>query len=381
MNATSPLAAMIWKELREGLKWAALALLLTAGAVIFVLANHRGFGPGHTQYRGVGSPILADDFQAVTIIASAVTALLLSLAQTMPEKRLDKWAFLVHRPVSRTRLLLGKIIAGLILYAIAVGVPFLGAILWVATPGHVPAPFEPAMALPGVADLLAGVMYYFAGMLIGLREARWYGSRVLPIGLAITASVAVFAVPAFWQALLVILGVTAVLAVAAWGSFVAGGHYAPQPRVAKTALGIAVFAGVVLLGGAGVAMLAGMLSAQRDEWVYTNYAVSPKGKIYRYTQRQSGTSATVTVTDPAGNPVAQYPQSVDAAAFHTTMQSTPSAGMWVGKQQSIAGVFRSYRRAERYSLTLSPGQEEAWYYVMSKGHVVGYDARDSRVIG
>ena len=41
------------------------------------------------------------------------------------------------------------------------------------------------MALPWLADVLTGLVYYFAGMLTAQREARWYGSRCLGLAAAL----------------------------------------------------------------------------------------------------------------------------------------------------------------------------------------------------
>ena len=102
--------------------------------------------------------------------------------QVHNERRPDLWAFLIHRPMTRTGIFLGKAMAGLGLYALVVGLPLLGFIVWARLPGHVAAPFELAMLRPVAAYFLAGIRYYFAGMLSDLRQARWYASRVLGAG-------------------------------------------------------------------------------------------------------------------------------------------------------------------------------------------------------
>src|SRR5262249_35900417 len=92
---------------------------------------------------------------------------------------------------------------------------------------------------------------YFAGMLVAQREARWYGSRCLGLAAGFFGSILVWVLPEFWQALVAIVALGGVVAVAAWGSFLAGGAYAPQPRLAKVALALTFLAGLSALGLTG----------------------------------------------------------------------------------------------------------------------------------
>ena len=98
------------------------------------------------------------------------------------ERQRDLWAFLVHRPATRTQIFLGKILAGVTLYLLAAGLPLAVYLIWMLTPGHVAAPLEWAMLQPAAVLFLSGILYYFAGLLTGLRQARWYASRALGLG-------------------------------------------------------------------------------------------------------------------------------------------------------------------------------------------------------
>lgn len=368
--------AMIWKEFRENLKWAALGFLATAGALAFAITQHKG---GLSRdYLGMGSPLSNDMFQAATMICSAVVALLLGLVQVLPEKQLDKWAFLVHRPVSRTQLLAGKVITGLTLYALAVGVPFACAAVWAAAPGNVPAPFEPGLLLPVVADFLAGTVYYFAGMVIALREARWYASRVLAAGLAVLCSFVVVLAPEFWHALLAIVVAATVLAIATWGNFISGGNYRPQPRPAKAALGIAVLTGIVLLGAVAISMLAQLLPQSQHEFEYSNYTVDDQGRIIRWTQRGQ---RLVSVTDPAGQPIPEYAGVTDLQAFYQRLRGQLSVALWLGGTEAMVSRLSSYRRANDMFFQLNVPSEHRWYYLHDKRYVVGYSPSNRNLVG
>src|SRR6202022_1592779 len=101
-------------------------------------------------------------------------------------------------------------------------------------------------SLPWLADILSGLVYYFAGMLTAQREARWYGSRGLARAAAFFCSYLVWALPEFWQALLAIGIIGSFAGVAAWGSFCTGGAYRPLPRLARGALAMTML--LALLG-------------------------------------------------------------------------------------------------------------------------------------
>ena len=73
----------------------------------------------------------------------------------------------------------GNIIA--FVYLLALGIPFVCFETWKARPGNLLAPYHWRMSLPWLADILSGLVYYFAGMLMAQRAARWYGSRGLAL--------------------------------------------------------------------------------------------------------------------------------------------------------------------------------------------------------
>lgn len=367
-SARGAAGAMIWKEARENLKWAVLGLLAMAAGLAYVLADG--------SYVNEGSPLVSETLLVVTTVGGAAIALLLALAQVLPEKRPDQWAFLVHRPVSRTWLFFAKAVTGLGLYALAVGVPFACAVAWVATPGHVPAPFDRGMILPGLADLLAGVGYYFAGMVVGLREARWYGSRVLAVGLAVLCSFVVVFAPEFGHALLAIVVGVAILGTAAWGSFLAAGHYAPQPRLAKAALGTALFVGIILGGGPGVVAVSAMLpQPPQPDWVYTHYALDRDGRVLRFTRT---TQQLVSVTDPGGDPVSGY-AGIDLQTFQTRLAEPAEATLWFDADRRLFAVLNSYRRPERFYFRMPSPPVAPWYYVHRQRYLVGYDVNATRI--
>ncbi len=176
---------LFWKELRQNLKWAIGVLAVMGLAAIYIAWVVSR--PQATQGLFRWSPYLLpwERFQQLSVLGCPLAGLLLGVLHIAPEKRRDLWAFLVHRPVSRTTIFRAQASAGLLLYVVAVGIPVAGGMVWLATPGHAAAPFYLPMTLPGLADVLSGAVYYLAGILISMREARWYGSRVLAVAVAV----------------------------------------------------------------------------------------------------------------------------------------------------------------------------------------------------
>src|SRR5262249_2169291 len=154
--------AIVVKELRENAKWALLILLALGAAMAFALSRN-------TRQLSAASGLLILDtpFQMCTVAGFAAAGLALGLLQLLQDARRGRWAFVTHRPVSPGRIFAAKVVAGLLLYLASTCVPLAAAVAWVATPGHVAAPFEWHMLLPALADLFGGIAWYAAGLYVG----------------------------------------------------------------------------------------------------------------------------------------------------------------------------------------------------------------------
>ena len=158
---------------------------------------------------------------------------------------------------------------------LALGIPFVCLETWKARPGNLPAPYHWRTSLPWLADILSGLVYYFAGMLTAQRDVRWYGSRGLALAAAFFCSFLVWVLPEFWQALLAIGIIGLLVGVAAWGSFCAGGAYAPQPRFAKAALAMTFLAGLLIVSMFGKQMIGEWF----DSGFYWEYNIDRQGRV------------------------------------------------------------------------------------------------------
>lgn len=170
--------ALFWKEIRENLMWALLAAVCVAGALFYGLRSDPDrMSYGNNLWMGMLSPqeLLVSTF-GFPLIGAAFGFL-----QILTELRRDQWAFLVHRPVTRSQIFWGKAIPGIVLYLLATIPPFLLVAWWVSQPGSIPAPFDWRTTQAGFMDIFTGAGFYFAALWTGISQGKWYGRRLLPL--------------------------------------------------------------------------------------------------------------------------------------------------------------------------------------------------------
>jgi hypothetical protein len=345
--------SLLWKEWRENFKWAVMPVLLLGGLMALL-----------------GAPSLMN-YGALLVLGliAAVFGAVLGFLQVFPESHGDKRSLLLHRPLHPSRIFLAKVAVGVVLYLLAVGIPFVGAVAWIATPGHVAEPFRWPMAFPWLADILTGLVYYFAGMLAAQREARWYGSRALGLGAAVFCTFLVWVVPEFWQALLAVAAMGTLVGLAAWGSFLAGGAYAPQPRLAKAALAATLLAGLLAVGVTVKILVGGCLFERYQSY----YTLDREGRVLVVRWRPGDIQS---VTDLDGRrPEALQGKQLDSSAIRE-VEAPASAPFWP--------KYQSYRSSGRFSVRCrneSSSGDERWFYVPEEGLLRGYDGLSKRLIG
>jgi hypothetical protein len=336
--------ALIWKELRENLKWAPLP-----GLVIFVVCL-------------IDRPdeAMLDVTEAYFFyLTAAVFGAALGFVQIFFEAQGDKRSLLLHRPLSRSRIFLAKALVGVGIYLLASGVPFLCLESWLALPGHIPAPYHWRTSLPWLADILSGLVYYFAGMLTAQREARWYGSRCLGLAAAFGCSYFVWIVPEFWQAVLVIGIIGSFVAVAAWGSFSAGGAYAPQPPLAKGALAITILAGLLILCMFGKQVIGDWL----DPGIHREYLIDRQGRLLSAPFR-----VTVGALGPWTDESGQQPPDLRGQLVDSRVTA-----LYGAMETPLDWSYRNNGRFYIKCLNDSTAGQEVWYYDQARRRLFGYD--------
>jgi hypothetical protein len=248
-----------------------------------------------------------------------------------------------------------------------------------SVPGNLPFPFDWRMALPGVADLLNGITYYFAGLLIGMRDARWYLSRTMGLGAAIVCSfVIVNGARTFPEAILTCAIGIAVVATAAWGTFVAGGRYELQPRLARIATTLATASGIVIVGV--LSLTVALSFTPRPTYPpYPSYELSSEGQVVK-TLRDD--VQLLSVNDLSGQPIEQYNDPVARTRFGSEVDSA-SVRKYPGG--NAANRFR-YRETGDFFRALRPGSggvgdPVTWFYIHKERLISAYNNRTERFIG
>ena len=364
----TPLRAMFWKECRENLRWAVLAMLaLTLG---LIYAWYHLF-----QQNSFPSPSgVWTSENLVLTISMPLIGLTLGLLQILPELRRDQWAFLVHRPASRTTLFFGKVLPGVCLYLLATILPLLGLAAWASQPIHVPAPFDFRFTLAGWAAILAGLPFYFAGLLVALRPARWYGSRALPVLTAILAPLAASTFNLFWPVVLVSVFISAVLLCAAWGSFVTSGEYKAQAKPARFALGLALYPACVCVG-IGALMLSftayfALTHSGNGEGWRNKQMIDTQGHIYEHDEHfDKRGHDTITVTDENGRNVDPHVwDNLSSSHKLLTLNNLYSGG--------LGQFYFRYSDADHYVPSLASivndRDQTFWYYDLAAYQMVRY---------
>ncbi len=175
--------ALAFKDLRDLAGLAALALaaygLLLVHCTGFVdIALRSEFGYENSV------PFVEGPFAPWCACLAAGLSVVLGLWQSAREDTRGTWLLLMHRPLSREKLIGVKLLVGLATYVACAGLPTLAYACWAATPGTHASPFEWSMSAGSWEILFALSALYLAGFLSGLRPGRWLGTRLRPAAAA-----------------------------------------------------------------------------------------------------------------------------------------------------------------------------------------------------
>jgi hypothetical protein len=181
--------AMVVKELREN-AWIAL---VATGMYLWMLSGLTQTGPlAKVNFLFVigfskGVPFVDSQFSSFFALIAGVMALALGYRQSVAEAVTGTYLTLLHRPWSRRNFFLTKLAVGVALILVTGILPIWLYGLWASRPGNVPAPFEWSMSHGTTMSLLVILLLYFGAFLSGLRTARWFGTRLLPLVASMSA--------------------------------------------------------------------------------------------------------------------------------------------------------------------------------------------------
>ena len=366
--------AILWKELRENFRWAVLGGLVLTLAEFYVLAGQQ------QHLDSFGNITLTDaTFLLVLSFGCALVAVCLAALQILPERSRDRWAALLHRPVSPGLILGGKAVAGLGLYAAAVVLPFLASACYVAWPGKFPAPFVPGLLLPGIQALAGGVAFYFGSLLLCLQRGRWLGTR----GGLLAALGALFVLQMNTTSpfLLVPVVSASVLALAAWHTMLGGDAISRGRWLRRLAFVTVVLVGAqagLLLAGAGLNLLPKAKNSSAA--TYSQLRVTPEGQVFRLTSGFNGEG--LVVTDLAGQAVTDerytgnnaYQNFCEFSELGYALDRRRH-GVFLAGEDALVGI--NYVQGVR----LGNEARENWYLLVRQNYFVGYDHLSRRCIG
>ncbi|QDU41883.1 hypothetical protein Mal52_03380 [Symmachiella dynata] len=125
--------------------------------------------------------VLHDQFIDVLWMIAFGFAILLGLVQTLTDSVQGTWGYLVHLPPGRRWIISSKLLVGGGVYVACTGLFLLVCVMIGWTRQTAVYPFRWSMMSVYVQISLIGMLVYLATFLTGLRPARWYGSRLLPL--------------------------------------------------------------------------------------------------------------------------------------------------------------------------------------------------------
>ena len=187
--------ALMFKELREvfGITAAALGgyLVLVVslmGARVFDWVPGIPAGTNEVPFTGGG-------FTGFFTFVSVLFAVALGFRQSAWESSQGTYLFLLHRPVGRNAIFLTKLATGVSVFLCCASLPILLYGWWASIPGRHPSPFAWSMTEPAWRLALLMPLLYLGAFLSGLRPARWFGARLLPLVAAVVMLVVLCSLP------------------------------------------------------------------------------------------------------------------------------------------------------------------------------------------
>jgi ABC-type transport system involved in multi-copper enzyme maturation permease subunit len=186
---------LVRKELRETRIFAALALGLyliylarQTGKWSSLLGHRVGWVPG-MNVEAPDVPFVEGHFLPILFFIGAALAITLGFRQSAWEPSQGTALYLLHLPLTRRTIFLTKLFSGIGLLLACTLLPILIYATWAAIPGTHPGPFEWSMTWQAFQLWLFMPIVYLGAFASGIRPARWFGSRLLPlVSVALTGS-------------------------------------------------------------------------------------------------------------------------------------------------------------------------------------------------
>lgn len=196
--------AIVRKELRETRLFAALAVGVyliyvsrLTGQWSRLLTSLFGWVPGlNVEIPDI--PFVQGNFLSMLFFVGAALAIALGFRQSAWEPSQGTALYLLHLPLSRHALFLTKLATGIGILLVCTVLPILIYGAWAACPGTHPGPFEWSMTGPAFQIWLLMPLAYLGAFASGIRPARWFGSRLLPLVATAVPGLFLYLMPYWW---------------------------------------------------------------------------------------------------------------------------------------------------------------------------------------
>ncbi len=167
--------ALLRKEIRDAVRWLPLGIVLLGVVLTYVC-------------RSTDAPQLSSQLFTVTWFSTMLYGLFLSLVTFLPDEREAARAFLVQRGLAPEQIFRTRVLVGLSVYGLGMFIPLVVLALYLAAIGMERSPVSPWQVVPAFSTVVAGSIFYFAGIVISCRSASWFGTRLLPLAAAVGGS-------------------------------------------------------------------------------------------------------------------------------------------------------------------------------------------------
>ena len=183
---------LIKKELKSVWKWGAFAI--TVLFLVFIIGESIGLHYSIVEMPRVllsgelgslESPLVSKGYHYYWfLVVSFLLGVILAVVQIRPEIQLKTFQFLMHRPVTKKNILDTKILAGLFVLVVSIGIPFSFIALVCLIPGNYAAPFYPDMMIDWVFGIYCACCIYLSVFYCCLQEGKyrkWFSLLSTPV--------------------------------------------------------------------------------------------------------------------------------------------------------------------------------------------------------
>ncbi len=196
--------AIVRKELRETRLFAALAVGIY---LIYLSRITAKWGRAVTSMfqwvpglnvEAPDIPFVQDNFVSMLFVIGVALAITLGFRQSAWEPSQGTALYLLHLPLTRHAIFMTKLATGIGLLLVCTLLPILIYGTWAALPRTHAGPFEWSMTAPAFRIWLLMPLAYLGAFASGIRPARWFGSRLLPLFATAVPAILLCLLPHWW---------------------------------------------------------------------------------------------------------------------------------------------------------------------------------------